>query len=318
MILLLAAGTMLALAVPHRLDLDRVSPPLAATVWAAALGLRASISVLVAACVVVYLPPTTLFSIITHWCWHAVIPVTREHLPVNGHSFGDAAMIAPTAFLLVSTAWVAVGIWRAARAVQTIVRRGTIGAGPRDSVVLGDGGVVVAAAGIRRPRVVISAGALLVFDPQELKASLDHEQGHIVRHHRFVLLAAAVCGGLGRLLPGTRAASAELTYHLERDADAFALRRSDPAVLATALCKAASAQLSGIAVTALGGGSVARRVHHLLGTVPLLTGRRLWPTRLLAGMLVLLSAAAAAVLPAVATAGVRSVSESSDGYVCQR
>jgi len=61
--------------------------------------------------------------------------------------------------------------------------------------------VLVAAAGLRKPRVVVSAGALLNLDDEELAASLDHEHGHIVRRHRYVLVAAELCRALARLFP---------------------------------------------------------------------------------------------------------------------
>lgn len=55
---------------------------------------------------------------------------------------------------------------------------------PRESLLLADATVLVAAAGLRKPRVVVSAGALLNLDHEELAASLDDEYGHIVRRHR--------------------------------------------------------------------------------------------------------------------------------------
>jgi len=52
--------------------------------------------------------------------------------------------------------------------------------------------VLVAAAGLRKRRVVVSADALLNLDHEELAAALDDEYGHIVRRHRKVLVAASV------------------------------------------------------------------------------------------------------------------------------
>lgn len=313
----LAALVFVLLALPHRMDLERASPRLAATIWAGALGLRALASVFAAIFVVLYLPPTALFSIVTHWCWHAVIPVITEHLPLSGHSIGDLALVAPASFLVLSAVSVGFGLWRGARRVHRLVQRAAIGDGPRNSVVLGDGGVVIAAAGIRRPRVVISAGALVSFDEQELDASLDHEQGHIDHRHRFVLLAAAVCSGVGRGLPGTRVAAAELAHHLERDADAFALRRAAaPAALASAICKAATAQLAGFPLTALSGGSAARRVTHLLEAAEPLSRVRLLATRALAGALMGLTIGAVAILPAAAAASVGVANAAAPAHTC--
>ena len=53
-----------------------------------------------------------------------------------------------------------------------------------------DGELLVAAAGLRRPRVLVSAGALLALDDDELEASLEHERGHIARRHRYVLVVS--------------------------------------------------------------------------------------------------------------------------------
>jgi hypothetical protein len=112
---------------------------------------------------------------------------------------------------------------------------------------------------------VVSAGALTSLDDGELYAGLDHERGHIDRRHRWVLVAAAVLRGLARPLPGTRAAAEELAFHLERDADRFALRRdNEPLDLATAICKAAGGANLGVTAMALNGGGAARRVRQLL------------------------------------------------------
>ena len=70
------AGLVVAvLGLPHLLRLEHASPALAATIWLSALLLRALTGVFAAVFVVLFLPATQLFSLITHWCWHAVIPV---------------------------------------------------------------------------------------------------------------------------------------------------------------------------------------------------------------------------------------------------
>ena len=253
-----------AVALPHVLRLERTSPSLAAALWLSALALRALIALFAALAAVVVLPRTEVFALVTHWCWHAAMPLLATHLGLDGHRVGDAALLLPAAVLAVSAISVAVGIVKATRAVARLVQRAAVGTGPQDSVIVGDGDVVVATAGMRRPLVLVSAGALASFDDEELAASLEHENGHIARRHRYVLVAAELCRALARFIPGTRRAIDELRFHLERDADRFALqRRHEPVVLASAIVKAAQSR-STPALAALGGGGVPRRIRALL------------------------------------------------------
>ncbi|HEV2753114.1 MAG TPA: M56 family metallopeptidase [Solirubrobacteraceae bacterium] len=253
-----------ALGVPHRLALDRVPPVAGAAIWLCALALRALVAAFAVVWFVIYAPATELFAALTHWCWHSVLPLLSSHLLVDGHVVGDAAVLAPTAAVAWSVVAVGVGLARATLAVRRWVAGAARPGGPQGSLIVGDGGVLVAAAGLIRPRVVVSAGALLALDDRELAASVEHERGHIARHHRFVLLASELCRALARFLPGTRRATAELRHHLERDADAWALaRHPDRVALARAICKAAGA-LPSPSLAALGGGSATRRVGQLL------------------------------------------------------
>lgn len=260
-----------ALVVPHTLRLHRSEPAAAVAVWAAVLGLRAAIVVAAAAMALVWFPATAAFSALSHWCWHEVIPGASAHIAVNGHAVGDTTAILPAALLAGALVWLAARIRRATRRVSRLLRRATIGRGPGRSLVLRDGQVLIAAAGIRRPEVVVSAGALVALDDEELAASLDHERGHIQRRHRFVLLLALTLRALARPLPGTAHVYRQLAFQLERDADAFAVRRRhSPAALASAICKAAMPGPYGIEPhTALrGSGPTAQRVQELLQGAP--------------------------------------------------
>jgi hypothetical protein len=289
-----------ALVVPHRLRLDSTDPMLAVGIWMSALALRALTAAFCAIFVVLYLPATWLFEVISQWCWHTVLPFVTAHLGLDGHDVGDAALIAPSFVLALSMLSVIFGLWRAARRVQRLVRT-AIGPGPSESVILGDGEVVVAAAGLRHPRVVISAGALTVFDDEELAASLDHERGHIARRHRYIFVFAELCRALGRFVPGTKSAARELAFHIERDADRYALdRRHDPAALASAICKTAESRMLAATAFSLGGGSVSRRVRALLDG-----GQRAstLSLRVFAAGLASVTLAAALTLPAAAHAG---------------
>jgi hypothetical protein len=253
-----------AMVLPHLLRLERASPSLAAALWLSALALRALTAVFAALATVVVLPQTQVFALVTHWCWHTAMPLVATHLGLDGHRIGDAALVLPAAVLAVSAVSVAVGLFKATRAVARLIQRAAVGTGPQDSVIVGDGDVVVAAAGMRRPLVLVSAGALASFDDEELAASLEHENGHIARRHRYVLVGAELCRALARFIPGTRRALNELRFHLERDADRFALQRQhEPVVLASAIVKAAQGR-STAALAALGGGGVTRRIRALL------------------------------------------------------
>jgi Zn-dependent protease with chaperone function len=135
--------------------------------------------------------------------------------------------------------------------------------------------VLVAAAGLMHPRLVVSAGALAVLDDEELAAGLAHENGHIARRHHLGFAYAECCRAVARMLPGTRRAVAELRFHLERDADEWAIRRHhDPFALASAIYKAATTGASADpAMVTLGGGAIERRLDGLLGTEPASIGR---------------------------------------------
>ena len=153
---------------------------------------------------------------------------------------------------------------QAAFAVRRLVRT-PLGRGPENSVIVGGDDVVLAAAGLARPTLVISAGALARLDDAELAAAIAHERAHIRRRHRYVLLYAELCRVLGRPLPGTAHAVRQLRFHIERDADRSAVRgRADRLALASAICKAATGATTRAGMAALGGDGTAARVRELL------------------------------------------------------
>ena len=309
-----AAALVVAMALPHVLRLERSAPGAAAAVWLSALVVRALSVLAVTVYVAVVFPGTQLFDAITHWCWHTVLPLVAAHLGLDGHDVGAAAIVVPAVVLALSVLSVTFGVWKAARAVGRLLQRTAIGQGPRDSVIVGDGNVLVAAAGLRRPRVVVSAGALTSFDDAELAASLEHEHGHIERRHRYLLIVAELCRAIARFLPGTRRAACELRIHLERDADRFALsRQHEPLVLASAICKAADGR-STVPMLALGGGGVARRIRELLDLPP--PSRRGRGLRCLAGVMAGVALALAAALPTATVAAMERVDGSSSVRHC--
>lgn len=316
--MILAAAVALlagALAVPHLIRLDDASPPVAATIWLSALLLRAATTIVAVTFVVIVAPATGMFHALTHWCWHTVLPLLTTHLGFGGHSVADAAIVFPAVVLSFSAVSVGLGLLKATRKVRRLLAAG-LGPGPSNSLIIVDGEVVVAAAGLRRPRVIVSAGALTVLDDAELYASLDHEHGHIDRRHRWVLLVGELARALGRFMPGSRSALAELTFHLERDADRYALaRRHAPRALASAICKAAQGgQWNAAPAVGLGGTGVVRRVSQLLEDCP--PARSSNATRALAAVMATLVVAVFASVPPATMAAMRSSSQTPPAADC--
>lgn len=306
----IAAGIATGIALPHLLRLERAPPTSAALLWFQSLALRALASLFAAVYLLVYVPSAEPFHGLAHRCLHAALPVLTEHLGLETHDVGHLATALPALLLGVSTLSVAIGIARAARSVRRLLTLNGLGPGPRGSVIVGGADVVLAAAGIRRPTVVVSAGALTALDDDELFAGLDHENGHIARRHGYVFAIAALLRGLGRPIPGARRALRELSFHLERDADRWALaRHNDPSALASAICKAAGTrELEPAWLTGLASAGVMQRLDQLLDPAQsaLKRARRLALNGLAVTMAVF-ALAVTAVLPATAAAGIEQL-----------
>jgi Zn-dependent protease with chaperone function len=305
----LAAAGLLALgiALPHLLDLRRAAPSAAVVLWLCSLALRALTGLVIVTYLVLYLPSTGLFQAVAHWCWHSVLPLVASHLGLDGHRLADAATILPALLLSASLISVTIGVVRAARSVHRLVRRHALRPGPRDSVIVGGEEVLLAAAGMRRPRVLVSAGALIALDDAELSAGLDHERGHIARRHRYLLVLAQLLYALGRLVPGSRRAMRELSFHLERDADRWSLgRRNDRLALASVITKAATSRpiAAGTVLTSLAGAGVVERVRQLLDDRIVLERRRTTLLHVVGVAMLTVTIALGGILPATVAAGV--------------
>jgi hypothetical protein len=298
-----------AIAAPHWMRLDRVSPGTASVIWSAALALRALLVVSVALQLAVAFPRTGQFAALTHWCLHTVLPVLPTELGLPGHRIGSLAVGVPILVLVASVASVGVAGLRAARAVAAALKTTSLASGPENSIIVSGADVVVAAAGIARPKLVVSAGALTALDDAELAAGLEHERGHIAHHHRILLVLAEIGRAIARPLPGTRRAVTELRFHLERDADRWAIaHRHDPCALASAICKAAERVPTTPAIASLGGGAVIRRIDELLephGTSP--SRRAARTMRCVAGAMVVLAVASIVAIPAEAIGAAETV-----------
>ena len=310
MTLALVAMLALGIGLPHALGLGSAPPPVAAALWLSSLALRALTALLGVVYVVLYLPSTPLFQAVAHWCWHTVLPLLAAHLGLDGHRVADVATLVPALMLAASLLSVGVGVFRAARSVRRLVQRHALKPGPQDTIIIGGPEVLLAAAGLRRPQVLVSAGALIALDDDELSAGLDHERGHIARRHRYLLLLAQLCHALGRFVPGSRRAMRELSFELERDADRWSLdRRNDRHALASVIAKAAMGPplASASALAPLAGAGVLERIHQLVDERPPLRRRNMIALRCLSAAVVTLALAVTALVPVAVAAGMEQI-----------
>ena len=302
MTLALAAVVVTGILLPHVLRLQRVPPATAIAVWLSGLALRALATLLGAIYVLYFLPRTGLFVELSHWC--AELPLLGHVRHAEGHAVADVALHLPGIALLASLLYVAIGASREVRAARRLVRQ-AVGRGPRNSLILGGPQVTFAVAGLVHPQILVSAGALTALDEHELTAALDHEQAHIAHRHRFVMLLALGCRALGRAIPGCDRSVRELIFHLERDADRWALRRHDDRLaLASVICKAAGDPALPRALGHLGAIGAPERLRQLIEEPPRPSaGRVRVALRALATLMVLCTLVLGALVPAAAVAG---------------
>jgi Zn-dependent protease with chaperone function len=261
--MLLIAAALLVL--PHLARPAWRSAATSLVIWTVALGVRAASCLLLAACLVVAVPSTAPFAAMTDWCVEVAVPVLAAHVGVLGHQVGDVLSLTPFLALNVSALWVLLRIARGARTVRRLLARTAVGTGPGGTIILGGREVMLGAAGMLHPRVVVSAGALATLDDEELAAAIAHERAHIRRGHRFVAAFAELCGAIARPLPGTRRMVSEVHRQIERDADARAVGQAhDRAALASAICKSALSRAATPALALLAGAGVSERVEELL------------------------------------------------------
>ena len=208
-----AVGLVGLAALAPLLPLDRAAPLAAAGAWLSAVAARAILVVLLAL-VAVFYASAPLIGAIGHWCVEVPPPFNELELVITGHLLAQAIVATPAVIAAVSLCRALVRTWREARRVSRMLKTQLLWTAPGDAAVIAGSGVFVATAGISKPRLVVSAGALVALDDDEMAASLDHERGHIRRGHRFILLACDVFMGLACFVPGARAARPEIAYHL--------------------------------------------------------------------------------------------------------
>jgi bla regulator protein blaR1 len=316
----LAAVVAAGIVLPHVLRLQRVPPVTAIVLWLSSLAVRALAAVLAVIYLLFFLPRTVVFDALTHWCLQLAMPFAEE-LHVEGHGIADVLLYLPGCVLALSLLYVCFTTARSARGARQLVEQHALGDGPRHSLIVGGPDVLFAVAGVTRPRILVSVGALTTLDDEELAAALDHEQAHIARRHRLLMLMAVAFGALGRPIPGTRRGVRELAFHLERDADRWALRReNDRFALASVICKAATADdTMHPAVARLGSTGIGERIGQLLEEQPIRQARPLTAT--LNGLAVAMVACTillTAVVPTAAVAGARSdAHQAHHGHHCE-
>ena len=302
MIQALAAVVVTGILLPHVLRLQRVPPATAIALWLSALALRALAAILGAIYALYFLPRTGLFVELSHWC--ATLPLLGHVQHAEGHTVADVALHLPGIALVASLLFASAGTAREVRAARRLVRQ-AVGRGPRNSLILGGPQVTFAVAGLVHPQILVSAGALTALDEHELAAGLDHEQAHIAHRHRFVMLLALGCRALGRAIPGCDRSIRELVFHLERDADRWALRcHDDRLALASVICKAAGEPTLPRALSHLGAIGAPERLRQLIEEPPRSSATRARVAlRALATLMVMGTLVLGALVPAAAVAG---------------
>jgi Zn-dependent protease with chaperone function len=115
-----------------------------------------------------------------------------------------------------------------------------------------------------KARIVISAGAVDLLDPDELQAVVAHERGHAHEAHGLVMLPLVGMRRTIGFIPYARLAPTAVAGLLEMAADDYAARRTDRQKLASALVSMATAGAKPSCGLALTGGSVPLRLERLL------------------------------------------------------
>lgn len=172
----LATVGIFALLLPYALPVQRTTPALAAAVWCAAIAVRALGVIYVVLYLALFFPHTELFAALTHWCWEAILPLIAMDLGLDGSHVGIGAVVLPVVILAASVLSVGWGVFQAASALAATVRRTVVGGGPRGSTIVGGPTVLLAATGVARPRILVSAGALTLLDDEELAAGAGVDQ----------------------------------------------------------------------------------------------------------------------------------------------
>jgi Zn-dependent protease with chaperone function len=118
----------------------------------------------------------------------------------------------------------------------------------------------------RPPTIVLTTGALMVLDPQQLTAVLAHERAHLAGRHHLLLAVTRSLAGLAPGVPLFARGTSEVARLAEMRADDVAARRGGRRTLLAALLAmgaGAAAAATPAGWLAAAGGIVATRVQRL-------------------------------------------------------
>jgi Zn-dependent protease with chaperone function len=262
----IAVLAIVAAAAPHLLPQPSIPPVLGVWMWFTALLLRAGLVIGAVAVILFVAPSTWQFAALSDWCLHTVVPYLSAHLGVDGHAVAHLAVMIPALGLLAALISAATELTKTSRRLLRWIEASSLGPGPEGSQIVSGSEVLLATTGLFRPKLLISAGALVNLSDRELRAGLAHERGHLRRGHRFFAAVSVTLRRSARLVPGSGRAFEWLHFHLERDADEYARRATrDPEGLASAIAAAAGAAPEPLPGLALGIAdvSVAARIEAL-------------------------------------------------------
>ncbi|BCJ29854.1 M56 family metallopeptidase [Actinocatenispora sera] len=139
------------------------------------------------------------------------------------------------------------------------------GAAERESLVLDHPAPAAYCLPGGTPRVVLTSGAVELFDDEELAAVLAHERAHLAERHDLVVLPFAAWSKALPWLPTVRRSRTAVDRLVEMVADDRACADCDRTVLACALARfGAAAHAPDGALAATGTGAVLARVDRLL------------------------------------------------------
>jgi hypothetical protein len=132
------------------------TPLTAILLWLSSLALRAIVCLLAVIYLLFFMPGSGLFVALTHWCAHVALPASGGELAVEGHGVGALSLYVPGIVLASSLLWMCVAGMRDAHAARLVIAQHAVGAGPRNSVIVGGPDVLFAVSGLIRPRIVVS------------------------------------------------------------------------------------------------------------------------------------------------------------------
>lgn len=240
------------IASPHLIARRSLPAVVGTIIWFSALLGRAGVVVTICVGLVAIAPDTRVFAEASDWFVHSVLPFALHSLGIEGDTLGHLATSVPFAAVLGMAIAAAYGSWRSHRLVGRWLDRACLGPGPSGCHIVGGSRVVFATAGVLRPRVIVSMGALMSLEDRELRAGIEHEHAHARRGHGLIVAAGNVLAAMAKPLPGTTSALAGLRYSLERDADEHAVRSTGnrldlaDAIRATSHCRPSGAFCSNI------------------------------------------------------------------------